>query len=154
MCLEYEARDNTKDVDAIFQHKKIVYKLAKEISEELRGQIDINPDWLNDAVKGYLSSKKHIKDEFSIILDFPNLKVYSPAPEYILAMKCISFRLTEESQDKEDIKFLIKKLNLSISEDVLEIVKEYYPEKQIPVKFQYGIDEIFQELRNKEQRLD
>src|SRR2546428_12595908 len=53
MVLAFTARLTTKDVDAIFQPTPLIRELARRISEEQR----LPPEWLNDGVKGYLSSR-------------------------------------------------------------------------------------------------
>ena len=50
MCLVYDARPSTKDVDAIFKPAKNIRKAAKEIAKEY----ELVDDWLNDGVKGFL----------------------------------------------------------------------------------------------------
>ena len=71
MVLVLKARPSTKDVDAVFAPKEIIYRAAKEI-EDLHGAPE---NWLNDAVKGFISSReKH--EPFG---DHPNLKVYTAA---------------------------------------------------------------------------
>ena len=53
MVLAHRARLATKDVDAVFVPKKEVYELAAEVATECGAE----EDWLNDAVKGYLSDR-------------------------------------------------------------------------------------------------
>ena len=55
MCLAYNVRPMTKDVDAIFEPTKKIRDAAHEIARELR----VPNDWLNDGVKGFLV--KHSK---------------------------------------------------------------------------------------------
>lgn len=81
MVLAFNARETTKDVDAIFEPSAEVRRAAAAVAENL----SLPADWLNDAVKGYISPT----GDFSPIeaIDLPNLRVQAPTPEYMLAMK-------------------------------------------------------------------
>ncbi len=50
MCLVFNAREQTKDVDAIFHPKAKVYDLAKKVAQEQSPP----PDWFNDSAKDYV----------------------------------------------------------------------------------------------------
>ena len=50
MSLCYSPRRLTRDLDAVFEPKTIVYQIAREIADT-RG---IPESWLNDGVKGFL----------------------------------------------------------------------------------------------------
>jgi len=132
MCLVFNARDATRDVDAIFHPTKIVRQLAKKLAE----QEGINPDWLNDGAKAYIVGEFD-KTE---VMNLSHLRVWSPCAEYMLAMKCISARW--DSSDKDDVIFLIARLKLKKPKDVFRIIEQYYPKKMIPSKTQFLIEEI------------
>ena len=72
MVVAHKARVSTKDVDAIFAPKDMVYQAAAEVTRECGAA----EGWLNDAVKGFLSSKGEIQP----LLDLPNLKVFVAVP--------------------------------------------------------------------------
>lgn len=133
MCLVYQARPSTTDVDAIFhptsEFRQAVAHVAK--NHELR------PDWLNDAVKGFV-----VQHRQRIFLDLPNLKVYVPEPDYLLAMKTLAARV--EGTDTEDVKFLISFLGLTQAEDVFAILEKYYPRQRIKPATQFFIEELFE----------
>ena len=57
-------------------------------------------------------------------------------------MKTLAARANTD--DREDIKFLINKLNFERAEQVIEIVKYYYPHKEIKSATRFLIEEIFQ----------
>lgn len=135
MVLAYGANRATKDVDAIFEPANLIRKAAEMVSEEL----GLPSDWLNDAVKGFLP--KNQPQQFEV-LELSNLVVWVPEPEYMLAMKCISARF--DSKDSDDIIKLCKILKLKRSNEVLEIIQNYYPKNQIPPKTSFFIDEIFE----------
>ncbi|MBM4033798.1 MAG: hypothetical protein FJ291_18725 [Planctomycetes bacterium] len=142
MVLAFTARPSTKDVDAIFQPVQLIRGLAARIAEEQ----NLPPDWLNDAVKGFVSVRHETTS--GNLPQFPYLRLTMPVPEYLLAMKCMAARLggtTGEPSDVPDIAFLIRHLGLSSPRQVLDIVAEYYPANHIPVKTQYLIEGLFEE---------
>ena len=133
MCLVYNARPATKDIDAIFEPVKYFRTAIRKITE--RHNLPI--DWLNFAVKIFV-----VEHEKEIFLDLSNLKVFVPAPEYLLAMKILASRA--ESFDLEDIEFLLDKLNLQTVEDALKIVKNYYPNKIIKPETRFLLEELLE----------
>lgn len=141
MVLAHQARLSTKYVDAVFVPKRLVYEAAAEVARE-HGAPD---GWLNDAVKGFVSSRNDTRP----LLDFPNLKVYVASPEYLLAMKCISMRLGRDDTDLNDIRFLMKRLELHGADDVLRLVEAYYPANLVPPKTRFAIEELCQQLAGK-----
>lgn len=134
MCVVFNARASTRDIDAIFRPTELVRKLVAEIGEEEH----LPPDWLNDAAKEY------IQGDFTRteILNLSHLRVWAPEAKYMLAMKCLSARW--DSHDRDDVIFLIKYLKLQNSRSVFEIIEHFYPKKQIPAKTQFFIDEVFE----------
>ena len=133
MCLVYNARPATKDVDAVFEPVRYVRKAAGRVAEAH----GLKKDWLNLAVKMFL-----VPHERSVFLDFSHLKVYVPAPDYLLAMKVLAARA--DTEDLNDIEFLIDRLSLRSAEQVLEIVKGYYPRKQVKPATLFLLEEIFE----------
>lgn len=105
MCLVYDARPNTKDVDGIFVPTQQIRELVAEIASEQ----GVPEDWLNDGAKGYLG------DNFERIevMNLSHLRVWAPQPEYMLAMKCVSARF--DTKDGDDVIFLMKMLGLKSS---------------------------------------
>lgn len=138
MVLAHHARVSTKDVDAVFAPKDLVYKAAAVVAQEC----DAAEGWLNDAVKGFLSDK----GETTPLLDLPNLKVYVAVPEYLLAMKCMSMRLGKDETDIRDIRFLMKHLELRNAAEVLDIVEHFYPQNRIQPKTRFAIEELCQHV--------
>ena len=72
------ARDRvTRDIDAVFVPKTRVYDEAKAMALE---DDTLGPDWLNDAVKGFLPS---IEDsEAQVILEGPGIRVLVASPRF------------------------------------------------------------------------
>ena len=142
MVLAFAARLSTQDVDAIFQPAQLVRDIARRIAERQR----LPANWLNDGVKGYVSSRHETWT--GNLPQFPHLRLTMPVPEYLLAMKCMAARLggpSGEQSDVPDIIFLIRHLRLNSAKAVLDLVAEYYPANRIHVRTQYLVEGLFEE---------
>jgi predicted nucleotidyltransferase len=142
MVLAFNARVTTKDVDAIFQPAALVRNLAREVGNT-RGWPE---DWLNDGVKGFVSSQQQFTA--GNLPQYPNLRITMPVPEYLLAMKCMAARIGgtgNEASDVADVVFLIRHIRLGSAIEVLKLVEQYYPKQRIGVKTKYLIEGLFEE---------
>jgi len=132
MCLVFQARKATKDVDAIFEPTRQIREAAKTVS----GALEVPEDWLNDAAKGYfLSEPPRVP-----VLNLSHLRVWAPGPDYMLAMKCISARF--DTHDRDDVAFLINHLKLTKAKQVFDIIKKYCPERLVPAKTRLLVEEL------------
>ena len=95
-------------------------------------------DWLNDAVKGFMSER----GEFRLWLELDHLKVMVAQPEYLLAMKCLAFRIGAEFHDEDDVRFLLRLLDIRAYEKALEVIARYYPLERFPQKTLYALQEL------------
>lgn len=135
MCLVYNAREATKDVDAVFEPAGVLREIAAQIARDE----GLPEDWLNDGAKGYLVPGFGRQE----VLALPHLRVWAPEPRYMLAMKCISARW--DTSDRDDVIFLIRHLQIEAASTVLEIIEGYYPRNRILPKTQFFIEEIFED---------
>jgi hypothetical protein len=133
MCLVFDARPSTKDVDAVFKPTREM----RQAVERVAAAHGLPNDWLNAAVKGYVVPHRQ-----RVLFDFPNLKVFVPEPDYLLAMKALAARA--EAPDRSDIELLIKLLGIKKPEEVFVILEKYYPRQQIKPATQYFIEELFE----------
>lgn len=134
MCLAYDARPATQDVDAVFRPVRQVREAAARVAE----RSGLASDWLNDGVKGLLSEQ----GEFAPFLELENLRVMIAQPEYLLAMKCIAMRIGAEFHDEDDVRFLLRWLNVETVERAARIIERFYPVERIPQKTLYALGEI------------
>jgi hypothetical protein len=141
MVLAFKTRPATKDVDAVFHPTDIIRALAQEIAE----QKGFPKNWLNDGVKGFIAQAPILTQ--AGLPQFENLRVSMPIPEYLLAMKCMAGRASEESSDLQDIVFLIGRLGLKSADQVLDIVEKYYGKSGIPIRTKYLVEGLFEEGR-------
>ena len=136
MCAVFHARAATRDVDAIFAPTAEIRKAAKAIALEH----DVPQDWLNDAAKGFFGA---LPPQMPF-REWPNLRVWSPSPEYMLAMKCVAARY--DTSDADDVKHLIGLLKLTEPDQVFSLVDTFYPNQQVPAKTRFFIEELMQKM--------
>ncbi|NJL27380.1 MAG: hypothetical protein HC897_05540 [Thermoanaerobaculia bacterium] len=134
MCLALDARHATRDVDGYFRPTASIRQAAARVAV----RAGVPDDWLNDAVKGFLSPR----GDFDPYLDLDHLKVFVARPAYLLAMKCAAMRLGEEFHDLADIRFLLRYLNIESVEKALEIVTRYFDTERLPAKTRFALEEL------------
>jgi hypothetical protein len=134
MCIVYDSRESTKDLDAFFRPIEAVRDAAGRVA----AGNDIPENWLNDAVKGFLSEN----GDYQPFLELSNLKVMTASPEYLLAMKCLAMRLGAEFHDEADIRYLLRFLNISNYQVALDTISRYYPLERFPQKTLYALEEL------------
>jgi hypothetical protein len=132
MALAYDAVRVTRDVDAVFIPKNEVYRASRAMAEDF----GLPETWLNDAVKGFLAGEDI---ERIPVLEVPGLRVMAASPRYMLAMKCLAARLEDES----DIRHLVGFLGIETLEEVLALVESVYPERPIPARARFLLEEMF-----------
>jgi len=132
MCLVHEARDMTKDVDALYEPKAVINNIAARIAE----RNGLSENWLNDSVKGFLTPNAPTED----YLAFKGLRVQTVTAEYLLAMKLMSARYGEK--DYEDIRFLLNKLRITTADQAYAILEKYFAANDILPKTMYVIDSL------------
>jgi len=134
MCLAYNARQSTTDVDALFQPAAEVRKAAARAA----AKNNLPAEWLNDGVKGYLSRE----GDFAPFLELDHLRIMVARPEYLLAMKCLAMRIGAEFHDEEDVRFLLRLLDIQSYDQAVEVITKYYPLEQFPQKTIYALEEL------------
>ncbi len=134
MCLAYAARPSTEDVDGLFRPARQVREAAARVAV----QAGLQADWLNDGVKGFLSEH----GEYATFLELDHLRVMVAQPAYLLAMKCLSLRIGAEFHDEDDIRYLLRHLDISSYEQAVAVITHYYPLERFPQKTLYALGEL------------
>jgi hypothetical protein len=137
MCLAYAARPSTQDVDAVFRPATEVRKAAARVA----ARSGLSPDWLNDGVKGFMSAQ----GDFAPFLELDHLRVMVAQPAYLLAMKCLSMRIGAEFHDEDDVRYLLRHLDIRSHDLALAVIGKYYPLERFPQKTLYALAELLPE---------
>jgi hypothetical protein len=70
----------------------------------------------------------------TMFLQLDHLRIMMAQPEYLLAMKCLAIRIGAEFHDEDDIRYLLRLLEVRNYEDAVAIVTKYYPLERFPQK--------------------
>jgi hypothetical protein len=124
MCLAFDARDSTRDVDALCLPSVEIRAAAIRVA----AKEGVSDHWLNDAVKDYLSDD----GSFDRFLELSSLTVFCADARYMLAMKCLAMRLGEGYRDEDDVRYLLRNLGIERYEDALDVIGRYYPPENFP----------------------
>lgn len=134
ICMVLQARPSTRDVDALFQPTAQMRIAAARVA----ARAGVPDTWLNDAVKAFLSPRA----DFDPYLELDHLRVFTAVPEYLLAMKCAAMRLGAEFHDLDDVRYLLRYLNITSAAKALEIVTRYYDADILPAKARLALEEL------------
>lgn len=134
MCLVSKTRPSTRDVDALFEPASAVRWAAARVAMEAR----VGEKWLNDAVKAYASAK----GGYAQFLSLSHLSVMTAQPDYLLAMKCLAMRIGEEFHDLDDVRFLLRYLNIESYDEAKAVIARFYPIERFPQKTLYVLEEL------------
>ena len=135
MALAYDTRRATRDLDAVFEPKQVVYEAAARVAEAE----GLPVDWLNDAVKGFLPGPDPAA---RVLFDQPGLCVRVASPRYLLAMKLLAARV---QRDEDDIRALYGLCGFSTAAEGLSLVEAVYPGRPMAARVQFLLEEMFPE---------
>ncbi|MBN8280119.1 MAG: hypothetical protein J0M16_05895 [Gammaproteobacteria bacterium] len=63
-------------------------------------------------------------------------------PEYLLAMKCLSMRIGAEFRDLDDVRYLLRYLNIEDYDAAREVIGSFYPLERFPQKTLFALGEL------------
>jgi hypothetical protein len=132
IALAFDERRATRDIDAVFEPKSVVYEAAAVVAE----QLDLPGGWLNDAVKGFLAGEDPAA---APVLDLPGLRCLAASPETLLALKVLAHRVGE---DEDDLRLLAAELGLERAEEVLAIAERTYGDRLDPAA-RFFVEQLF-----------
>jgi hypothetical protein len=129
------ARRATRDIDAVFQPHGVVVEEAWAVADELGWP----RWWLNEQASAYVAPGGD--PSAPRVFDHPGLRVPDASPEHLLAMKVLAAR----RRDADDIRFLVKYLNLASAEEALRLCAEIFPDEEVPQRARLVLEDAFGE---------
>jgi hypothetical protein len=132
MALAYGRDRLTRDVDAVFEPKAVVYRAAQAVAVA-NGLPD---DWLNDAVKGFLPGPDRNATTF---FDEPGLTVQVASPRYMFVLKALAARV---DRDAADLVALYRLSGFGSVDEALDAVDRAVPAQLIQPKTHFLLREL------------
>ena len=124
MALVYDIGRATQDIDALFQPRHAITEAVRVIGERHH----LPPDWLNDSAGSFVTA-----DDLDprIVYQTEHLTVSAASPQFLLAMKVRSARLTK---DAHDASVLAAILGLDTADSILTLAQQYLPTETFGVR--------------------
>jgi uncharacterized nucleotidyltransferase DUF6036 len=132
MALAFSTRRVTKDIDAVFEPKAVIYQAAERVAQRL----GLPEDWLNAGVKGFLPG---VDKDARPLPEIRGIEVTCASPRYLLAMKLLAMRFGE---DDDDIQILLRQTGITTADAALALLALMYPDREAPLKTRLFLEEI------------
>ncbi len=135
LVLLFNARESTKDVDAYIVSPTA--SVVRDAVAEVATILELPPDWLNDAAKGYfvgLSLGAPLHESAS-------LTVRAVTTAQLLAMKLAAWR---DAVDRADAQLLLTSME-GTREQIWTMVRRYVPPHNLQ-KASYAFDDLWEAL--------
>lgn len=132
LVLRFQARDSTRDVDAVSSDK-----IMRDAAARVGKRLGLPEDWLNDGAKGYV----HGLALGDVVFESAALRVRMLAVPQLLAMKLSAWR---DDLDIADARLLLSKLPGEKGE-VWGLIEAYLvPGREL--KARYAFDDLWEAL--------
>jgi uncharacterized protein (DUF1778 family) len=120
----FAGRPGTAHPRALFKPWAPVAQATREV-----GQSQGWPDtWVEDTLREILRPAPR----GSGFVDLRRLKAFAPPPEYVLAIKVASATTPIGARDVDDLRFLLRSINLTTPDAALSVVTRYFAPRYLP----------------------
>lgn len=118
--------------------KSEVCRIARRVAG--RSGIDgLDPNWLNDAVKGFLPGADPAA---AVLLDRPHLSVSVASPRYLFVLKAVAGR----EVDEDDLRRLWPLCGFASADEALDSIESASPRQPLRPAIQYLVESLAEEL--------
>jgi len=128
MCMEFECRVSSFDIDCIYDNEDVIPSIAKEISLANK----IQGDWLNNAIQSIVLEDMNVDAGRNMMTkrEYAGITALFPSAEQMLAMKIYAARL-DGSSDFEDAVALCEILQIANKMQLQSILTKYFKRESI-----------------------
>jgi hypothetical protein len=86
----------------------------------------VSERWWVDAVKGGMQG------DGTDYLVWNHVAVFAPVPAYVLAVKCAALGLEEGESALDDVRYVLRAMNIRSADEAMDTVQQYFVERQLP----------------------
>jgi len=119
----FTARPGTAQINAMFQPSEVVRSAARAVAVQQR----LAPAWLHATLRSALPGDATDRD----YVELPGVRLFTPPPEYVLAVKCGAMRLGDDFREDQDLRYLLRAMNLESAEEAMALVSRYLNPRQL-----------------------
>ena len=119
----FAARPGTARVGAMFRPADTVRRAARDVAE----REGLPEGWLARAVRSALGDGAGR----GAYVDLLNVRAFAALPEYVLAVKCAAMRLGDDFHEADDVRYVLRAMNLATAGEALAVVGRYFTERQL-----------------------
>lgn len=133
LVLASDIRAASEDVDAVYlNHQEQAQKIVDAITRRKR----LPEGWMNQAAKQFAPPRGNPAPHLLEFRDYPRdgsvlgLRIFTPTPEYLLAMKVLANRAPDDDKnltDATDAVALMKLTGINTYEKIVELMEQCYP---------------------------
>lgn len=127
MSLVFAARPQTRRASALLGEPARLDEAVDAVAREY----GLAPDWLSTATREVISVEGTLGGGY----DGMSLRIFSPMPDYVLAMKCAELAGATGDDRKvieADLRYLLRLTGVRTVRDALERVHTYFGARQLP----------------------
>ncbi|MDX3927225.1 MAG: hypothetical protein QHC90_15660 [Shinella sp.] len=131
--MAFDIRAASDDVDAVYlNHQDRAAKIVDAVTRR-KGLPD---EWLNQAAKQFAPPRGNPAPHLLQFRDYPRngsalgLRIFTPTPEYLLAMKILANRAEDDGKnltDARDAVALMKLTGIDTYEKIVDLMSQCYP---------------------------
>lgn len=133
LVLASNIRDSSGDIDAVYlNHRDQAYQIVDIVTQRRR----LPEGWMNQAAKQFAPPKGNPAPHLLRFRDYPRggypvgLRIFTPSPEYLLAMKVLADRGEDDTKgltDTTDAIALMKLTGIDTFEKIVDLMTQCYP---------------------------
>lgn len=131
----FAAAPGTANIDAMFREAAPVAEAIREVAR----RAEVSPSWPRAAAREIVAGRAVAGSAY---LALPRVRVFEPVPEYVLALKCAAMRLGAAFREIEDVRFLLRLMDVVSVDAVLATVTGYLEERHLPPDVRTRLDRL------------
>ena len=130
----FTASPETGHIDAMFRPAATVRDAVREIAR----REELPDDWVHQGVRTLMGGGV----DSAAYVELSHLSVFLPIPEYTLAVKCAAMRLGDDFHETDDLRYILRSLNVTSADQALSVVMQYFTERQLAPNTRTALEEL------------